>query len=86
MSDEKKVEGGTLWNTPAGSLPSPFAQLDMKAALAQLTPEEMEKIRREADEALEKDPVYQSFKRGAEESRRWRDPTVYWNKHSRYGR
>lgn len=75
MSDEKKVEGGTLWNTPAGSLPSPFADLDMNAPIVPFTPEEIEKMERELEERLRpyRTPSY-------------RDPTWYWNKHARYGR
>jgi hypothetical protein len=77
-----EMEGQSLWNTPAGSAPSPFAQLDM-TALSRLTPDELAEIWRSAQEQLKKDPIYQSFKRGAEESRRMLDPTLHWNKHAR---
>ena len=83
--DTKKAEGRTLWNTPAGSSPSPFAQLDM-TAISRLTPEELDELRRTTQERLDKDPIYQSFKRGAEVSRRENDPTLHWNKHARDGR
>lgn len=85
MNDTKKAEGRTLWNTAAGSEPSPFEQLDM-AALSRLTPEEFDEIWRTAQEKLDNDPVYQSFKRGAEASRRASDPTMHWIKHARGGR
>lgn len=77
-----ETEGRTLWNTPAGSIPSPFAQLDT-TTLSRLTPDELAEIWRSAEEQLEKDPIYQSFKRGAEASRRMLDPTLHWNKHAR---
>lgn len=72
MADEKKVEGGTLWNTPAGSLPSPFAQLDPNAPIVPFTEEEKAKMEAELEERLKpyKTPAY-------------RDPTWYWNKHAR---
>lgn len=85
MSDVKKAEGRTLWNTPAGSTPSSFADLDV-TALARLTPEDFEELRRTTNEKLDNDPVYQSFKRGLEASRRLHDPTVYWNQRTRDGR
>ena len=81
MSAEPKNAGGTLWNTPVGSLPSPFVDLVLAR---EITPEELKAVRREAEAALTKDPVYQSFKRGADESLRWRDPTTHWNKHTRF--
>ena len=81
MSAATKAEGKTLWNTPAGALPSPFADLVFTREISR---EEMEEVRRHVEDALSKDPVYQSFKRGAEEARRWRDPTAYWNKHTRF--
>jgi hypothetical protein len=72
---EKKVEGGTLWNTPAGSLPSPFAQLDLNAPIVPLSPEEIAKIEAEIEERTR---PYRT--------QSYRDPTRFWNKHSRYGR
>lgn len=85
VSPTKKPEGRTLWNTPAGSSPSPFAQLDM-VAISRLTPEDLDELRRATQEKLDKDPVYQSFKRGAEASRRASDPTMHWTKPARDGR
>ena len=85
MSTTKKAEGQTLWNTPAGSEPSLYAHLDM-TAISRLSPEELDELRRATQEKLDKDPVYQSFKRGAEASRRASDPTMHWTKPARDGR
>lgn len=69
MGDEKKVEGGTLWNTPAGSAPSAFAQLDMNAPIVPLSPEEIEKL--EAEIEVRTRPY---------RTQGYRDPTWFWNK------
>ena len=81
MSTAPKIVGGTLWNTPVGSRPSPFADLVLTH---KISPDVLDHVRREVAAALAKDPVYQSFKRGAEESQRRRDPTAHWNKHTRF--
>jgi len=85
MSTTKKAAGRPLWNTPAGSGPSPFAQLDM-TALSRMSPEEWDELRRATQEKLDNDPVYQAFKRGAEASRRASDPTMHWTRHARDGK
>lgn len=72
---EKKVEDGTLWNTPAGATPSAFAQLDLLAPTVPLTPEEIARFEAAVEERIK------PYK-----TRSYRDPTWYWNKHFRHGR
>jgi hypothetical protein len=63
------------WNTPAGG-PSPFDDLEIPDNLDELVAEVIKKV----DKELETDPVYQSFKQGAERSRRFfAGTTFHWN-------
>lgn len=70
---EKKVEGGTLWNTPAGALPSAFSQLDPNAPLPEISEEEIAEMSLKIEERTRpyRTPAY-------------RDPTWFWNRPWRY--